>query len=150
MSWIIHADAIISQTRMHSSRMLTTHRYCMGGPWQRSPWTETPLDRDSPLDLDRDPPLTWTETHPSGQRPTLPGQRPLWTETPLCEQITDRRKNITSRNFVAFFRIEFYRIYRIYRICRKLFLVVLKMKWNFSNFENEITKNGLPQILQIL
>ena len=34
--------------------------------------------------------------------------------------------------------IEFYRIYRIYRICRKLFLIVLKMK---------ITKNNILQIL---
>ena len=40
-----------------------------------------------------------------------------------------------------FFRIEFYRICIIYRICRKLFLVVLKMK---------ITKNGLLQILYVL
>ena len=28
----------------------------------------------------------------------------------------------------SFFRIEFFRIYRIYRICRKLLLVILKMK----------------------
>ena len=40
-----------------------------------------------------------------------------------------------------YFRMEFYRIYRIYRICRKLFLVVLKMK---------ITKNSLLQISYIL
>ena len=42
---------------------------------------------------------------------------------------------------IEFFRIEFYRIYIINRICRKLFLVVLKMK---------ITKNSVLQILQIL
>ena len=39
---------------------------------------------------------------------------------------------------IELFRIEFYRIYRIYIICRKLFLVVLKMK---------ITKSSPPQIL---
>ena len=34
---------------------------------QRSPWTETPLDRD-PLPLNKNP-LPWTETPPLGQRP---------------------------------------------------------------------------------
>ena len=61
---------IISQTRMHSSRMRTTHSLPYGGV----PWTETPTL------LDRDP-------TPPGQRPPLPGQRPPpldrdpWRET---------------------------------------------------------------------
>ena len=37
--------------------------------------------------------------------------------------------NRTDENFpIKFFQIEFYGIYKIYRICRKILLIVLKMK----------------------
>ena len=63
---------------------------------------------------------------------------------------------------LEFFRIEFYSIYRIYKICRKLYLVVLKIKITFTNPVDSVeililvilkiksTKNSLLQILQIL
>ena len=57
---------------------------------------------------------------------------PPWIRTwPQPHQSTLKH----ARAVVEFFRIEFY---RIYRICRKLFLVVLKMK---------INNNSLLQIL---
>ena len=65
-----------------------THPLDRDPPWQTSPWTETPLDRQRDP---RDPPgqrPPWTETpldrDPPGQRP--PGQRP-WTETPWTETL---------------------------------------------------------------
>ena len=56
----------------------------------------------------------------------------------LLKESTQKSIHSATNHSIEFFRIEFYRIYRIYRICRKLFLVVLKMK---------ITKNNLLQIL---
>ena len=59
----------------------------------------------------------------------------------MCEDyflIYNDRELMITTELIEFFRMEFSRIYRIYRICRKLFLVVLKMK---------ITKNSLLQIL---
>ena len=45
----------ILNTRMHSSRMRTAHSSTVlgGSPWQRPPWTETPLDRDPPPRVNR-------------------------------------------------------------------------------------------------
>ena len=55
----------------------------------------------------------------------------------LKQRSTPRSRLIKWLQYpIEFFRMEFYKIYRIYRICRKLFLVVLKMK---------ITKNSLLQ-----
>ena len=45
---------------------------------------------------------------------------------------------VEPNHLFEFYRIEFCRIYRIYRICRKLFLVILKMKFS---------KNSLLHIL---
>ena len=90
-------------TRMHSSRMRTTHSLPYGGLPDRDPLPgQRPLDRDPPPGqrthpLDRDPSpgqrsTTWTEIHhldrdpPPGQRSPwaeTPRQRPPWTETPL-------------------------------------------------------------------
>ena len=58
-------------------------------PGQRPPWTETPLDKDSPGQRcpDRDPP----DRGPAGQRPL--GQRPPWTETPSQTEIPPRQRS---------------------------------------------------------
>ena len=47
--WESNVDSNIPKSRMHSSRMRTDHCSGRGGsPSRHSPWTETPMDRDTP------------------------------------------------------------------------------------------------------